>query len=94
MKSITLLLIIMSMQFSYSQVCEGKIEYNKTSQVAIIGECNYPEATVQKTLKDKPKGMAYKLKSSKDFLIISNAVISSISIKSLQYVFKIAQKKK
>ena len=95
MKNFTLLLLfILSMQLSFAQVYEGKIEYNKTSQAAVIAEYNYPEATVEKTLRDKLERMGYKVKSSKGYLIISNAEISSISSKSMEYAFKIERKSK
>ena len=89
-----LLLFILSVQLSFAQVYEGKIEYNKTSQAAVIAEFNYPEATVEKTLRDKLERMGYKVKSSKGYLIISNAEISSISSKSMEYAFKIERKSK
>lgn len=89
-----LLLFILSVQLSFAQVYEGKIEYNKTSQAAVIAEYNYPEATVEKTLRDKLERMGYKVKSSKGYLIISNAEISSISSKSMEYAFKIERKSK
>lgn len=95
MKNFTLLLLfILSVQLSFAQVYEGKIEYNKTSQAAVIAEYNYPEATVEKTLRDKLERMGYKVKSSKGYLIISNAEISSISSKSMEYAFKIERKSK
>lgn len=89
-----LLLFILSVQLSFAQVYEGKIEYNKTSQAAVIAEYSYPEATVEKTLRDKLERMGYKVKSSKGYLIISNAEISSISSKSMEYAFKIERKSK
>ncbi len=95
MKNFTLLLLfILSVQLSFAQVYEGKIEYNKTSQAAVIAEYNYPEATVEKTLRDKLERMGYKVKSSKGYLIISNAEINSISSKSMEYAFKIERKSK
>ena len=95
MKNFTLLLLfILSVQLSFAQVYEGKIEYNKTSQAAVIAAYNYPEATVEKTLRDKLERMGYKVKSSKGFLTISNAEISSISSKSMEYAFKIERKSK
>ncbi len=84
----------MSVQFCFAQTYEGKIDYNKNSQAAIITEYNYPEATVEKTLTDKLERMGYKVKSSKGFLIISNAVINSISSKPMEYAFKIERKSK
>lgn len=94
MKNFTLLLFIMSVQFSYAQVYEGRVDYNKNSQAAVIAEFKYPEATVEKTLNDKLQRLGYKVKSSKGFLIISNAVINNISTKALEYAFKIERKSK
>ena len=84
----------MSVQFCFAQVYEGKTDYNKLSQPAIIAEYKYPEATVEKTLTDKLERMGYKVKSSKGFIVISNAVISSISSKPMDYAFKIERKSK
>ena len=94
MKNLLPFLLAMSVQFCFAQVYEGKIDYNKNSQAAVIAEYKYPEATVEKTLTDKLERMGYKVKSSKGFLIISNAVISSISSKSMEYAFKIERKSK
>lgn len=94
MKNITFLLFVISVQFSYAQVYEGKIDYNKISQAAVIAEYKYPEATVEKTLTDKLERMGYKVKSNKGFLVISNAVITAINIKPLEYAFKIERKSK
>ena len=49
---------------------------------------------MEKTLTDKLERMGYKVKTSKGFLIISNAVISSISSKPMEYAFKIDRKSK
>jgi hypothetical protein len=94
MKNSLVFFFIMSVQLSYAQVYEGKIDYNKTPQAAIVAEYKYPEATVEKTLTDKLERMGYKVKSNKGFLIISNAVISSISSKPMEYAFKIEKKSK
>ncbi len=94
MKTLLLFLFAMSLQSCFAQVFEGKIDYNKISQPAVIAEYKYPEATVEKTLTDKLERMGYKVKSSKGFLIISNAVISSISSKPMDYAFKIERKSK
>ena len=94
MKNFFLLIFIINTQFSFAQVYEAKIDYNKISQAAIVGEYKYPEATVEKTLTDKLERMGYKVKSSKGYLIVSNAVISSISSKPMEYAFKIERKSK
>lgn len=95
MKNFTLALLFSFLSpCIFAQVYEGKIDYNKTSQPAIIGEYNYPEATVEKSLKDKLELLGYKVKSTKGYLIISNALITSITSKPMEYVFKIDRKSK
>ncbi|MFN0081775.1 MAG: hypothetical protein ACKVOM_04590 [Ferruginibacter sp.] len=49
---------------------------------------------MKKSLKDKLEHLGYKVKSSKGYLIISHAVITSISSKPMEYVFKIDRKSK
>lgn len=94
MKTFLSFLFAISVQCCIAQVYEGKIDYNKISQAAVIAEYKYPEATVEKTLTDKLERMGYKVKSGKGFLIILNAVISSISSKPMEYAFKIERKSK
>ena len=71
---------------------ESKIDYNKTSQAAVKGEYKYSEEIVQKTLWDKLERMGYKIKSTKGFLVVSYAVIGSVSSKPLEYAFKVERK--
>lgn len=86
--------MVIALQNSYAQVYESKIDYNKTSQAAVVGEYKYPEEIVEKSLRDKLERMGYKIKSTKGFLVISNAVIGSVSSKPLEYVFKVERKSK
>lgn len=94
MKKFLILLLCIALQKTYAQVYESKIDYNKTSQAALINEYKYPEEIVLKTVKDKLERMGYKLNNSKGFLVVSNAVISSISSKPMDYIFKIERKSK
>lgn len=94
MKKILILLLCIALQKTYAQVYESKIDYNKITQAAVINEYKYPEEIVLKTVKDKMEHMGYKINNSKGFLIISNAVISSISSKPMDYIFKVERKSK
>ena len=89
-----MIVLALSLQHSYGQVYETKIDYNKTSQAAVVGEYRYSEQIVEKTLRDKLERMGYKIKSSRGFLVVSNAVIASVSNKPLEYAFKIERKSK
>ena len=93
MKYFLMIVMAITMQNSYGQMYESKIDYKKTAQAAVVGEYKYSEEIVQKTLRDKLERMGYKIKSTKGFLVISNAVIGSVSNKPLEYAFKVERKK-
>ena len=92
MKYFLMIVMAITLQNSYGQVYESKIDYNKTSQAAAVAEYKYSEEIVQKTLRDKLERMGYKIKNTKGFLVVSNAVIGSVSSKPLEYAFKIERK--
>ena len=92
MKYFLMIVMAITLQNSYGQVYESKIDYNKTSQAAVVAEYKYSEEIVQKTLRDKIERMGYKIKNTKGFLVVSNAVISSLSSKPLEYAFKVERK--
>ena len=92
MKYFLMIAMAIALQNSYGQVYESKIDYKKTSQSAVVGEYKYSEEIVQKTLRDKWERMGYKIKSTKGFLVVSNAVIGSVSSKPLEYAFKVERK--
>ena len=92
MKYFLMIVMVIAIQNSYGQVYESKIDYNKTSQEAVVGEYKYSEEIVLKTLRDKLERMGHKIKNTKGFLVISNSVISSVSNKPLEYTFKIERK--
>ena len=94
MKYFLMIVLAIAIQNSYGQVYESKIDYDRTSQAAIVGEYKYSQEIVEKTLRDKLERMGYKIKSSKGFLVISNAVIGSVSNKPLEYAFKVERKSK
>ena len=89
-----MLLLCIAVQKSYSQMYESKIDYNRTQQAAVVSEYNYPEQIVEKTLRDKLEHMGYKIRSSRGFLVISNATLSNISSKPMEYAFKVDRKSK
>ena len=89
MKCFLMIVMAITLQNSYGQVYESKIDYNKTYQAAVVAEYKYSEEIVQKTLRDKLERMGYKIKSTKGFLVISNAIISNVSSKPLEYAFKV-----
>ncbi len=93
-KIIILALSVMFYQFSIAQAYEGQIEYNKKSQPAVLIEYKYPQETVEKILKDKLERLGLKVKSSKGFLVVYNAVISSISSTAMDYAFQVDRKSK
>ena len=92
MKYFLIIVFAIAFQNSYGQAYESKIDYNKTSQAAVVSEYKFSEEIVQKTLRDKLERMGYKIKSTKGFLVISNAVIESVNSKPLEYAFKIERK--
>ena len=94
MKYFLMIVMAITLQNSYGQVYESKIDYNKTSQAAVVAEYKYSEEIVQKTLRDKLERMGYKIRNTRGFLVITNAVISSISSKPLDYAFKVERKSK
>ena len=89
-----MLLLIIAFQKSYGQIYESKVDYNRTQQAALVSEYNYPEQIVEKTLRDKIEQMGYKIKSTRGFLVISNATLSDISSKPMEYAFKVERKSK
>ena len=94
MKYFLMIMMAITLQNSYGQVYESKIDYNKTSQAAVVAEYKYSEEIVQKTLRDKLERMGYKIRNTRGFLVITNAVISSISSNPMDYAFKVERKSK
>ena len=92
MKYFLMIVMAIALQNSYGQVYESKIDYKKTSQAAVVGEYKYSEEIVQKALRDKLERMGYKIKSTKGFLVVTNAVIGSVSSRPLEYAFKVERK--
>ncbi len=93
-KIILFFLLVVANHLLFAQAYDGQTDYNKKTQPAIIGEYKYPEETVEKTLKEKLEHMGFKVKSSKGFLTVTNAIISSISTAPMDYTFKVDRKSK
>ncbi len=93
-KTIALLFAIMAYAALFAQAYDGQADYNKKTQPAVITEYKYPEETVEKTLRDKLERMGLKVKSSKGYLMVTNAIISSVSSSPMDYTFKIEKKSK
>lgn len=94
MKNFLILVFCLGLQKSFGQAYESKIDYNKISQSAVVGEYKHSEAIVSKTLRDKLERMGFKIKSSRGFLVLTNVVVNSVSSKPMDYAFKIERKSK
>ena len=94
MKKFLMLLMCFTLQKSFAQAYESKVDYNKIQQAAVVNEYNYTEQIVEKTLKDKLERMGFKIKGNRGFLIVSNAAVMDVSSKPMEYAFKIERKSK
>ncbi len=81
-------------QFAFAQAYDGSVDYLKKSQAAVIAEYKYPQETIEKTLKDKLERLGLKVKSTRGFLVVYNAVISSVSSNQMEYAFQVDRKSK
>jgi hypothetical protein len=93
-KICTLLLAFAFAQISFAQAYDGTVDYLKKSQAAVIAEFKYPQETVEKTLKNKLELLGLKVKSTKGFLVVYNAVISNVSANQMEYAFQVDRKSK
>jgi hypothetical protein len=71
---------------AWSQAYEGRVEYDKKKQEAIVIEYSYPQDAVQNAIVQKMGRMGYKAKEEKGlfnkdkgFLVFKNAYITDIS---------------
>jgi hypothetical protein len=93
--------VVLFATFSQAQSYEGQIEYEKKKQSAIIIEYAYPPDAVEGAIVQKMERMGYNAKeergifnSSKGFRNYKNAVISSISSSTMDYIVKVERKSK
>lgn len=100
MKRIVLLLLLASfLSQAYSQAYEGNIKYDKKNQRAVVIEYPYSAEAVENAFKEKMSSLGYKAKeekglfnSDKGFIVFSNAFITDISNKSMDYIIKAERK--
>lgn len=67
---------------------EGRIQYKKTDQPAIVITYDYPAEVVENALKAKMADLRLTGQNSRGFLIYKNSVIASITPSKLDYSFK------
>ncbi|AHF17660.1 hypothetical protein [Niabella soli] len=70
---------------------EGRIQYKKTDQPAILITYNYPPEVVDNALKAKMADLRLTGQSNRGFLVYKNSVIPSITSSKLDYSFKTEQ---
>ena len=101
MKRIVLLLLLAPFltHFAYSQAYEGNIKYDKKTQRAVVIEYPYTAEAVENAFKEKMSELGYKAKeekglfnSDKGFIVFSNAFVTDISNKSMDYIIKVERK--
>ncbi|MBO9619741.1 MAG: hypothetical protein J7539_11980 [Niabella sp.] len=67
---------------------EGRIQYKKTDEPAILITYDYPAAVVDNALKAKMADLQLTGQNSRGFLVYKNSVISAITSSKLDYSFK------
>lgn len=92
MKYLLTIVLAVTLQTSFAQAYESKVDYNKTQQAAVVNEYPFSEQIVEKTLRDKFERMGYKIKNTRGFLVINNATVGAISSKPIEYAFKVERK--
>jgi hypothetical protein len=89
----TMLIALLATIFGYSQTAyEGKIEYQKKDEPALIIDFPYPPNIVEFAIIDRMEHMGHKKKESKGFLIYKNVVIKEISNQPMDYMIKVERK--
>ena len=100
MKRIILLLTVLTASMiSSAQAYEGKIEFDKKKQEAIVIEYNYPAQAVENAIIQKMGKMGYKAKEEKGifnkdkgFIVFKNAYVTDISNDRMDYIIKVERK--
>src|SRR5258705_13743155 len=101
MKQIFLLLIsIMTITVSArSQAFEGRIDYDKKKQQAIVIDYSFPPDAVQNAIVQKMGKMGYKAKEEKGifnkdkgFLVFKNAYVTDISGDRMDFIINVERK--
>lgn len=83
----------------FGQAYEGKMEYDKKKQQAIVIEYSYPQEAVENALIKKIEDMGNQAKEEKGMfnkdkgcIVFKNATVNDISVDMLNYVVKIERK--
>lgn len=89
---IILLSILCTSQFISAQAYEGKIEYDKKDEDAIIIEFPYPPSVVEGAIVDKLEKMGFKAKETRGFYNYKGITIGEISVDNMDYIVKVERK--
>jgi len=83
---------ILFFQIAFCQAYEGKVEYQKKDEDAIIAEYPYPPSVVEDAIVDKMAKMGYKGKDSRGFRTYSNITLSEINKDPMDYMVRVDRK--
>ena len=83
---------ILFFQIAFCQAYEGKVEYQKKDEDAIIAEFPYPPSVVEDAIVDKMEKMGFKGKDSRGFRTYSNITLPEINRDPMDYMFKVDRK--
>ncbi len=89
---LTLLFLGSIIQFASSQAYEGKIEYQKKTEPALVIDFPYPAGEVEDAIVNYLDKMGHKKKESKGFLQYKGVAIKEINPQPLDYLFRIERK--
>jgi hypothetical protein len=97
--SLSLYLVLFAITFSFAQAYDGKLEYDKKRQEAIVIEYSYPQEAVENAIIDKLESMGNQAKEEKGVfnkdkgcIVFKNATIKDISDGMFNYIVKIERK--
>ena len=91
-KFLTILTLVITTGTAIAQKAqEGRIQYKKTDQPAILITYNYPAEVVDNALKAKMADLRLTGQSNRGFLTYKNSIIPSITSSKLDYSFKTEQ---
>ena len=79
-------------QVASAQAYEGKVEYQKKDEDAIVLDIPYPPSIVEGAIVDKLERMGHKSKESKGFQTYKAISISEISSGEMDYMIKVERK--
>jgi hypothetical protein len=83
----------------FSQTYQGKLDYDKKKQEAVVIDYAYPQEAVENAIIQKIEGMGNQAKEEKGLfnrdkgmIVFRNAIVKEISDKSQDYIIKIERK--